>query len=625
MSKKLHITLGNALDKLIECSLIHKYTVVECGKMIVYFSYENIAVPRYYSIYTEVLPYVVFLYKNVHYSVGSCIHTIDQVIKKNIYNDHYPDINTNPIHVMNNIEFVVDNNLLLLAKRYYKKYYNLTDISILSNISSIKKKYKQEFNAISQMISQNENNLVNINRGVDNTDMFNEYLVTKNKLVKTLGRLRKEMDVELAEQNKIYMLYIILNTLNGGDIMYFNHFADFRTRRYSKDLLSPITNTLTRHILTYGYYKNVDTNDGSRTSKILSKYFHYIDHLNLQSDVDKIAIIWLLVELAKGLKSQILNTKSSVPLETFIKYGLQLLEERPCCGDFLLELEYEKLIYFVSLIRSGKNNLKFFLLKDSTASVLQHLIQWLRPKYQEVLQFCNLNSPNNSWVDTYSIIINSFLDENIDKINIDSIPFFTRKYLKGVIMTINYGVTLRTAMKQFIEVVLQTKNKKPNLKKLETDFIYFYNYLKSDYEKSIFEKESSSLQVVNTVTVYKNKLSLEYFTLEPKILDIKTLNNRFTITLNKSTTIKNEKKQVRASRANLIHVSDAVFAALVIHKAWIYCIHDEFLTDIYSVSTIIDTANEVFTFYLNDVLVNGQHTDLKTNGVGDIFSIFIIL
>lgn len=195
---------------------------------------------------------------------------------------------------------------------------------------------------------------------------------------------------------------------------------------------------------------------------------------------------------------------------------------------------------------------------------------------------------------------------NITKINKENVKYFKRKYLKKSIMTINYGVSQFTAWRSFKEslnLVISTANDNT----LFEDFKLFYKYLLYDLEQTMYSQKSDSLLGIDEVIINNNKIYLEYYKTTPKVLDIKAPNNRLTVTMQELTTTKDFEKQKKSNRANLMHVSDAVFAELIINKKVIYCVHDEFLTDIYNTCNIIDYANEVFNKYLIDAKLNNKN------------------
>jgi hypothetical protein len=85
-----------------------------------------------------------------------------------------------------------------------------------------------------------------------------------------------------------------------------------------------------------------------------------------------------------------------------------------------------------------------YLIKDSTASVYQHLGKLLYFKDEEALEVTNLGK-GKEWRDTYIPLISTFknfLDEEVKE-------FFNRKNLKKLLFTTKYGIGSKKAFKDF--------------------------------------------------------------------------------------------------------------------------------------------------------------------------------
>ena len=90
--------------------------------------------------------------------------------------------------------------------------------------------------------------------------------------------------------------------------------------------------------------------------------------------------------------------------------------------------------------------------KDATASVFQHLVKILGARDEKSYQFCNLNS-SDIWYDTYTLVINDWIDKNKNLINKNKLDnfneIFNRSNIKQTMMTQNYGAGYKKCWKEF--------------------------------------------------------------------------------------------------------------------------------------------------------------------------------
>ena len=192
-------------------------------------------------------------------------------------------------------------------------------------------------------------------------------------------------------------------------------------------------------------------------------------------------------------------------------------------------------------------------------------------------------------------------------------------------MTINYGVTKYSAWKYFLSEIDVDTLSTYELRLLERDFNKFFNYLRLDHEDYLFVNKSTELVDIDKIEIQQNTLSLEYYKQEAHIIDLKHKNNRITMTINKLTNNKDVKKQKTSNRANIIHISDAIYSSFIIKSNGVYCIHDEFLVDIYNISEVLDYSNLVIKNYLKNILVDGKSRKYNNTLYSDVYSIFILL
>jgi len=207
--------------------------------------------------------------------------------------------------------------------------------------------------------------------------------------------------------SKIYEKFHFLKFLEfskklSGRPYYLQHHSDFRGRLYATSQLSPINIKYIRYVIDYGVYSDEillemeETMKKTRAFKIIKNYLSYTNNLYLKNrrPLISITILYLFIELAKTQKNKILKDKDfSINLKEFIEYGMGLFlknKTRIKETDFIKELSYRKIIYHIEQLKEGNILSNFIILKDSTASVLQHLFKWLGPRNNLALKICNL-------------------------------------------------------------------------------------------------------------------------------------------------------------------------------------------------------------------------------------------
>lgn len=483
--------------------------------------------------------------------------------------------------------------------------------------------------------------LKNFPGSLEISKLFSKKLEIKSNFLK----LKNDYLKLLARKRTIQQFKILLELLKHKNFnnFYLQHFLDFRGRIYSKSYLSTINTKWLRSIYFYGEWteaelKNLDEQLlQSKTYNIISKYFDYIKVLNLQivRPVILQAVVWCLVDIAKFYKSTLI-ADSKISLETFLKFGIKIFKENTVFPVIDNNLEFEEILEINKTITilheliKGKISKKYFLSKDSTASVLQHLFKLIGVKNEKALQICNIDGID-VWTDPYTVILEDFL-KTID-ISENSQSYFTRSNLKKVMMTYHYSASYYTSLNYFLQAC---KNKKNNFKifskevenELKKDFIKFFDYLRKQHEtKLLYEVESVKLteNIKDLVFQDQSVVSLLYY---------KTKNTRFEVKLaseNLRTSFTSQKiqenivdktKTSRAYRANTVHACDANYARKVLDYLPILVVHDSFAPSIQQISLAIDKLNEI---YKERILVVDL---LKTENaylINKSFSIFIVL
>ena len=116
-----------------------------------------------------------------------------------------------------------------------------------------------------------------------------------------------------------------------------------------------------------------------------------------------------------------------------------------------------ELLYYISALKELSSGVakKFYVVKDTTCSMAQHGGKILG--YNELsMKMLNLNNLEIGY-DTYQVLINRLKDSLADKnpaIWLDGVlALLTRSFLKNLIMTCEYGVTILTARREFLQIV----------------------------------------------------------------------------------------------------------------------------------------------------------------------------
>jgi hypothetical protein len=100
--------------------------------------------------------------------------------------------------------------------------------------------------------------------------------------------------------------------------------------------------------------------------------------------------------MAKLTKSKFLRSSNNIHISTLIDSGIDSYfnykNNNILNLDFDDRLEMHKLVYVLNKLISGDILYKYYLNKDSTASVLQHLFKYIGIKDCKSLEICNIYS-----------------------------------------------------------------------------------------------------------------------------------------------------------------------------------------------------------------------------------------
>lgn len=421
------------------------------------------------------------------------------------------------------------------------------------------------------------------------------------------------------------------------------HHVDFRGRAYSNSILSVINTKWMRSIIYYGYFTEEELMKldeeviATNAYNNLSKCFYLIKNLNLINQRPLIlqGIMWCLIDLAKHYKNEI-TKDCKISLEDFIKKGLEIFKKAKNITyidenlDFDQNLEINKVCIIINELIAGNITKKYYLNKDTTASVLQHLLKILGIRDEKALELCNL-AGNNVWTDPYMVILDNFFKNNT--INEVSKLFFNRNNLKRVMMTYYYSVTYYTALKYFLKSCRSQGPYKLVIseaieKSLIEDFLKFFNYLKNNHEIDLFfEIKSSKLKKnpKNITLLDDSNIILIYYTKYNKRVEVKHKNGDIRTTFTTYYLKNNQIDWIKTGAAfipNLIHAFDANYARRILSCYPNLVVHDSFAPCIQQICQVVDKLNEVYKY---DVIVNKLFKTKNDELINEKYNMFIIL
>jgi len=289
-----------------------------------------------------------------------------------------------------------------------------------------------------------------------------------------------------------------------------------------------------------------------------------------------------------------------------------------------------------------------------------------------MLEFINLNNYLYMY-DTYTVIINKLKDIVMDKNNYTKaqfgkyftimqyiIPYMSRAIYKGVIMTINYGIGLRQAIKDFNVVILSkprcffSSNFSDNSKIVQYLIISFpliYYFLKKGLVNDIFYKhnivdvmtkilEIGGMDLVGNINGVDRGISVDdltmfirYYTLKQRQVDIRittTVNNistttRFTMGNQDRKLNENEqpeidfKKTVTACFVNVVHMLDSLYLRRVVkllkerYDISIFTMHDSYAIEFTQVNTLLLVAGDAIQVNTDLGILPTENKNIKVD------------
>lgn len=612
-NKDIRIIFWNCIILLIDSGKINEKRVFKSNKTLIFYSLSSSLTKKFFEInisFDKFLLYKrssneVYIY-NYHFS------NIFKVYKENPSSGYIFEANLNNIEnerLLSNLcdnWIYIDRTKLSSILHDLMSYYNIENLDLEEKYellindmrNSIKESDKFRLQEVSKVISQYQN----------------------------IIRLKKIIEIKELDNNKVYLPFRF----------------DFRGRLYFLSDISPTYYREIRFCMNKGVYKCIKKDTKFHILEILinnelDKYVNIIDLWKLYSFSEKnilikYSIIWILVSIAEVNKVKL---GKEINFEIFVKEGIKIVESYfsnyKSIKDIYDIYDLIKIKYYISILDEINKDIyvSWLISKDATASCYQHLIKILGSKDSESLKWCNLKSLD-TWFDTYSYIIENFNKKiKSECLSIDDISkIFSRKTLKRVIMTENYGASMRTCIKYFTSSFSFEKYTLEQQKEIISIFKLFYNYLTTD--NSILRKSSSEIveyfsNVLNSdgniISTLKDdsKIYHIYYKHNIKQIEIYLYNKRYTKQERLLTSTIDMKKIKNAIRANYVQSIDAALVRWYLCEIRGITIHDCFMIDYLNTTFLIAKLNEGMRLVFHDLELA---SDVE---LSKIFSLFIVL
>ena len=381
--------------------------------------------------------------------------------------------------------------------------------------------------------------------------------------------------------------------------IYFIPYADFRGRIYYKSMISPQSGWIFRFLYNFGNIDKVEYEDLNMIN-LDRKLEDKIQEIN--KSINFKIFSWIFLSIGFKFKKEIIGSKKSVDIEKFIEKGLEKYNVYKNCWEKIWDDEKDRMdaieiIYYITLVKSLEEDkpLKRYIIKDTTASIYQHLGKVLIFKNYKALELTNLMS-NFTWFDTYDPIINyllKFIDEEVKE-------FFTRKTLKKILMTTKYNIGFESALSYF-NGELEFINDKEKYRLIIKNFYRIYKMLKKgDAEEEILFKKSiedfnSHIVTLNDIEFEDIKINLTYFKMKKFELCIFVDKQRYTMIDYRRIDEKDDKKILSSSLPHVIHALDALYARKIFKilnsfNINLFTIHDAFAIPFNQIEILILAA-----------------------------------
>lgn len=499
-----------------------------------------------------------------------------------------------------NTAFYVDQEMLEIVS---KQLLAANTDNLAQETIILKKKHAER----AQLLNSNNKNL---------EEIIEELNYLKYLIKKTQKKISLSIDVWIFEVfKKSIMGYM-------DEPIYFLPYADFRGRIYFKSLISPQGGWIFRFLYNFG--EESKENNVDLDLKVLEQEKETIDELK-KHGVEKWK--WIFLSIGFKFKAELNAEHGGIVVDRFIKKGLEVYLEFKDKFELLFDKFSEKMdaieaIYYITLINNlRKGNLtKRYIIKDTTASVYQHLGKVLLFRDEKSLKITNLRS-KNVWYDTYAPLLQE-IKKNLDP---EVQEYFQRKSLKKIFMTTKYNIGRTSAVEYYLNEISYIDDKL-KFKKILKIFQKIYSRLKSgELEREILYKKdikelNNRLSTQTYIELEDIKLSLIYYLFKEDEICIFAEGNRYTMANYVKTNIPDIRQMQIANLPNLIHALDALYARRIINtlsafNIEVFTIHDAFGVPYNQLDLLIISAWDSIKIEEKFTFVEGSNNPTKADSV----------
>lgn len=359
---------------------------------------------------------------------------------------------------------------------------------------------------------------------------------------------------------------------------YLPHFLDLRQRIYANTMLSPTFDLILRYFFRFNINKtlNWEENGSSLFIKKILSFLKEIEEYNLDLK-KKYYLLVLFIEVGKEF---IEGGKYMYSFEEIIKSGKKAYENREIKSK-------EKNIHIIKLymeinklILNEEIDENMMIYKDATASGLQNYGLLLGYK-EEMKPYLNMKGV--SWCDTYQFLI----DEKL----IGEEIFKKRKFWKGTIMTIPYGIGKGSSFLKLLNKLAEekifykklSKEEQEKLKKMHHDF---YDEIKSNIKEIFYKNKKSDFIKFE----YRKKIVVNERIYKIGLKDRKG-DKRDKYIVKWVTWLEDYEKEKKSEEANNIQHLDSLLMKYMLERMDIMGIHDCFGVRLCELHNLIDNVN----------------------------------
>jgi len=395
---------------------------------------------------------------------------------------------------------------------------------------------------------------------------------------------------------------------------YFLIFTDARGRIYVKSPVSIQANWLYRYLYHFGdvdyddYCKNVPIIKNNITNEQLGGLLQELGNIGIH-DLNTLNIFFSIGII---FKSKILDVGGLRSLYDTIKYGIHIYiktKESVSYLDDICDID-DKLstVYYIHIIENikVKNIKRWYIIKDTTASVSQHSAKLLGCRVG-ALKYLNLDSDCSGYFDTYEIFKIKLIDHLKNKTNNNKlINLLSRGVLKKIIMTISYSIGSKSAYEDWLQTVDALNISAGDKGVLVGGFYKIFNFLKDDSvgkdilfikTKADFLKRIKSLEYFNLDDI---QIPIKYYGVKTEDIKYQFCKKITTISYNYADfTTEDEVKTNISAFVNCIHALDSRYLRRIIRACYIYNIpiapiHDGFCVPFFNCDALVYIARENF-------------------------------